>query len=101
MSCTQIKVKKSGVTFERLLRKLPEKARRSRDQRDLPQDSAVIIIIDWVASYSQKALHFIKGPLQCKNHAEQYIHFGRKRPLHISNPPHQLTHPSMRRFVKW
>ena len=83
------------------MRKLANKASRIREQHHLPEDSSVIIIMDWVASHSQEALTPIKGHLhQCKDHPSQYICFGRKRRSHISNPPHQLISPSMRRFVR-
>ena len=62
----------TGATFERLLRKLADKAGRIREQHHLLEDSSVIIIMDWVASHSQEALTPIKGHLhQCKDHPSQ------------------------------
>ena len=89
----------TGATFGRLLRKLADQAGRIHEQHYLQQDSPVIIIMDWVASHSQKALTPIKGHVhQCKDHFSQYICFGTKRCSHISNLPYQLINPSMRRF---
>ena len=89
------------ATFERLLRSLAQKASRIREHHHLPEDSPVIINIDWVASLSQEALTPIKEHLhQCKDHPSPYIFFGRKTRSHISSPPDKLINLSMRRFVR-
>ena len=53
----------TGATFERLLRKLADKANRIREQHHLPEDPPVIIIMDCVTSHSQEALTPIKDHL--------------------------------------
>ena len=85
-----------GTTFERLLRKLAEKAHRIRQQHDLADDSPVIIIMDWVVSHSRDGVTRIKGHQhQCKNHPEHYIYFGKQTGSHISNLPHQMINPQL------
>ena len=89
------------ANFERVLRKLAEKASHLREVQNLPEDSPVIIIMDYVASHSQEALTAIKGHVhQCKNHSAQYILFARKRGRHMSSPPDQLINPSTTTLAK-
>ena len=59
----------TGATFERLFRKLGDKASHISEQHHLPQDSPIIIIMDCIASHSQDVLAPIKGHLHpCKDH---------------------------------
>ena len=57
--CTKTTVKKkvqTRATFERLLRKVAEKARRIHEQHHLPEESTVIIIVDKKPSLPSKGI---------------------------------------------